>query len=77
MPSDDIILDVEEEVFQEPLSEDEEFFDVEESDQEEELEVKEEAGEDDEDEADPEFSEVFRREELGPPEVSDEALGAI
>ena len=74
MPSDDIILDVEEQVFQEPLSEDEEFFDVEESDQEEELEVKEEAEEDDEDEADPEFSEAFQREELGPREVSDEAL---
>ena len=51
-----------------------EFFDVEESDQEEELEVKEEAEEDNEDEADPEFSEAFQREELGPPEVSDEAL---
>ena len=74
MPSDDIILDVEEEVFQEPLSEDEEFFDEEESDQEEELQTKEETEEDDEDEADPEFSEAFQREEFGPPEVSDEAL---
>ena len=38
------------------------------------LKSKEEADEDDEGEADPEFSEAFQREELGPPEVSDEAL---
>ena len=38
------------------------------------LKPKKKAEEDDEDEADPEFSEAFQREELGPPEVSDEAL---